>query len=266
MRANHRSVPSARSTSRRYRVATPSGVDRLSIACGREHAGVERLGDALAGHRVDDVGGVAREQHPAVREPRGVERRRDGPGAVRAVGLGAGTEDVAQLRAVDDLAPLRRELLARARTAAGIAQHAEADVGAAAAEREDPRVPGQEVGVEQHPHPGVVDAAEVLAERVPGAELGRRRARPVGVEHAAHGGVVAVGGDHPLRGERGAVVEIDRDPVVVGDDMGDADAVAHRHAFVARAVDERGVELGPGHHTGVFAVARQRELDLPPAR
>ena len=65
---------------------------------------------------------------------------------------------------------------------------------------EDPRVPGQEVGVEQHPHPAVVDAAEVLAERVPGAELGRGRARSVGVEHAAHGGVVAVGGDDPLRG------------------------------------------------------------------
>ena len=55
-------------------------------------------------------------------------------------------------------------------------------------------------------------------------------------------------------------------PSCVGDDVGDADAVAHGHAFVARAVDEGGVELGPGHHTGVLAVARQRELDLPPAR
>ena len=77
---------------------------------------------------------------------------------------------------------------------------------------------------------------------------------------------MAVGGDHPLRRQRGAVVEIDRDPVAVGDDVGDADAVADGHTFVAGAVDEGGVELGPGHHTGVFAVARQRELDLPPAR
>ena len=172
MRANHKSVPSARldvaAIPHGDAVGSGPALDRVR----REQAGVERLGDALAGHRVDDVRGVACEQHPAVREPRGVERRGNGPGAVGAVGFGAWAEDGAQLRAVDDLAPLRRELLARAYTAAGVAQHAEAHVGASATEREDPRVPGQEVGVEQHPHPAVVDAAEVLAERVPGAELG----------------------------------------------------------------------------------------------
>ena len=38
----------------------PAAADRL----GGEHAGLERLRDALTGHRVDDAGGVADEQHP----------------------------------------------------------------------------------------------------------------------------------------------------------------------------------------------------------
>ena len=187
-------------------VAAVPGGDTLrsGVALDRvrgEHAGVERLRDSLARHRVDDVRGVAREQDATVREACGVEGRGDRPRAVCAVGLGSRPEDVAQLRAVHDLAPLRGELLAGSRAASCVAQHPEAHVGAPATHREHPRVPGEELGVEQHPHPTVVDAAEVLAKRVPRAELGRRCARSVAVDHAADGGVMTVRGDHPLRSE-----------------------------------------------------------------
>ena len=77
-------------------------------------------------------------------------------------------------------------------------QHAEADVRAAVRHREDPRVPGEQVLLEQDPQPLVVDAVEVLARRVPRPEI----ARLVGMQLPAHGGPVAVGRDEMARFDR----------------------------------------------------------------
>ncbi len=89
------------------------------------------------------------------------------------VGLRVLAEDPAHTRACDHVAPQRGELLA-ARDV--VPQHPEADVGATVAEREHPRVPGEEVALEEHPEARVVDTAEVLPERVPRAEI-RERSR-----------------------------------------------------------------------------------------
>ena len=94
-RANHRSVPSARVDV----ASVPSGDTlRSGVALDRvrgEDAGLERLRDPFAGHRVNDVRRIAREQDTTSREARGVEGRGDRPRAVRAVGLGSRPEDVA---------------------------------------------------------------------------------------------------------------------------------------------------------------------------
>ena len=200
--ANRRSVPSARSTSRRYRAATAAAWRDVRDRARREHAGLERLRDAFAGHRVDDVRGVAGEQHAAVREARGGRTTRGSAtrGACRRARR-RGPRIVAQLRPVDDVAPLRGELLARSRAVSCVAQHAEADVGAPAADAGTPtrtRAAGR---------PRTAPTAGGRRRR--GSTGGTRatcrargRARGRGVEHAAHGGVVAVGGDDPRAAHR----------------------------------------------------------------
>ena len=67
-------------------------------------------------------------------------------------------------RSVEHVAPQLFEVTA---AAVRVAQHAVADVGAAAGKREHPRVTGQEVALEQHPQTPVAGVGEVLAGRVP---------------------------------------------------------------------------------------------------
>src|SRR5207302_10295422 len=85
----------------------------------------------------------------------------------------------------EQLPPTRVELLAGHARAA---KHAEPDVRATLGKREHPGVPGEQVGLEEHVEPGVVDATEVLPEGVPRAELGWSRRS----QAAPHKGIVAV--------------------------------------------------------------------------
>ena len=94
------------------------------------------------------------------------------------LGRGAfGAEDVAQHGTLEQFGPQLFELPAAATVGA---QHAVADVRAAVGQREHPRVAGEEVAFEEHPQPVVVHVGEVLAHRVPFAEVARR----VGLERA----------------------------------------------------------------------------------
>ncbi len=172
-----------------------------------------------------------------VRETVDVERRRDRPRAMCAVGLGVRAEDVAHHRTIEHVPPQRGEALAARHVVIGITQHAEAHVGATVTHGEHPGVAGEELGVEDHPEPRVVHPAEVLTERVPRAELGCRRVTRRGVvrcarragrgEQASHRGVVAVGRDHPAGGHRGSVVEFEIAPFVVGGGPGDSRTLTH---------------------------------------
>ena len=148
-----------------------------------------------------------------------VERRGDRPRAMCAVGLRVRTEDVAHHRTIEHVAPQRRESLAARRVVIGIAQHAEADVGATVTDGEHPRVAGEELGVEDHPETRVVHSAEVLAERVPRAEVASRRC--VGwrcVVGGERGVAPRSSGRRPRspNGRRaGSVVELEIDSLVV---------------------------------------------------
>ena len=75
-----------------------------------------------------------------------------------------------------ELAPLRGERLA-ARRRRRSRSTPKPTLARPSPTREHPRVAGEEVALEQHPQPAVVDAGEVLAERVP-ARRASRGARP----------------------------------------------------------------------------------------
>ena len=149
------------------------------------------------------------------------------------------------------------------------AQHAVADVRAAARQREHPRVAGQQVALEQHPQPVVVDVGEVLPHRVPLAEIARR----VGLERAAHGRPVPVGRDHVSGpgASRWPSAERSLDLVVVAARPSRPRTVlADVDAARPRASDERGVEIAPARDRRVaaaaVAVGGQRERHPAPGR
>ena len=140
----------------------------------------QRLADALAGERVGGGGGVADEQHPAAAVRVDLGRRGRGwarPGAV--LGSGVGPEHGGDVRA--------------ARGARGHSAFMSADgdrgrprwmpkptLTRAVGQRERPGVAGQEVGLEPHPQRSRArgpDAAEVLAEGVPLAQVAAARRR-----------------------------------------------------------------------------------------
>ncbi|GIU87180.1 MAG: hypothetical protein KatS3mg009_1695 [Acidimicrobiia bacterium] len=175
--------------------------------------------------------------------PRGTAR---GPSAARSAGRRATSGHE------------RLQLAARAPGA----QHAEPDVRAPAGQREHPRVPGQQVALEQHPQPRVVDVVEVPARGVPGAEVGGRTR----VQRAPHRRPVAVRGDDVARLDDLAGRGADLDAVGVGHDVLHGDAGADLGARVARERDERGVEPEARHHPRVLAVGGQRQRDAPSPR
>src|SRR5262249_22244205 len=147
-----------------------AGDDRF----GGEAAGEERLADALAGHHVGGHRRVTREQDALASERGGVDARRDRPRRMTALEDGGGTEGGAEVRAVEQAGP---EVLHVLDPPPAVAQHAEADVGPPAGQRERPRVPREEVGVEPHEEVATgraVDAPGVLAEGVPLAEVALR--------------------------------------------------------------------------------------------
>ncbi len=85
-------------------------------------------------------------------------------------------------------------------------------------------------------------------------------------EEPPDGGVVAVGGDDPP-GAHGAPVGQRRGDRVVGGFEGhDAGVLADLDAAFAGEVDERGVELEPGHHARVGPAGGERDHDLAPDR
>ncbi len=191
------------------------------------------------------------------------------PRAHGALGFGVRSERAADARSLDQAPPLRGERLARRPVVRS--QDTEPDVGAAdsilGTHGEHPRVAGEEVLLEQDPEPPVVDAAEVLAERVPAAER-RRRLRP---DQVTHRRPVAVGRDHEARGHVGAAFvgwggQRRDDGVVALLDRGHACALPHVDALRPRVRDQRGVELGAWDHSGVGAGGGQRHLDLAAGR
>ena len=180
----------------------------------------------------------------------GIGHARCGPSGSASI-----AEDPAHARAREDVAPQRRELLAAGDV---VAEHAEADVGAAAADREHPRVAREEVALEEHPEAGVVDAAEVLAERVPRAEVGDVG----GLRVRAVAGWRSSGRRRRRATARRTAVPSSRvastaSGVVVTELQ--ADTVADFDAPTARQQHERGIELAARHHSGVLAVVGQRE-------
>ena len=127
------------------------------------------------------------EQHAPVGETRRVVARRDRP---RAHGLGRRASARRGCRATTAGRGARATAALRSLATPAVgAQHAVADVRAAAGQREHPRVPGEEIALEEHPEPVVVDVGEVLAHRVPFAEIAGR----VRLERAADRRPVAVG-------------------------------------------------------------------------
>ena len=146
--ANRRSRPSARLTARRY--ARGHGFGSPPPRSPRLRARRSRS-PARSPRRSAD-----RPRRP--RRPRTARARsRAGPGrsasgsARRArarSGVARRAEDVAHRRSREELGPELLELAPRSPVGA---EHAVADVGAAARQREHPRVPGQEVALEQHP-------------------------------------------------------------------------------------------------------------------
>ena len=172
---------------------------------------------------------------------------------MRRLGLGGGPEHPSHARTLEQLPPTGVELLAgHARTA----QHAEPDVRAAFGQREHPRVAGEQVGLEEHIEPRIVDAAEVLPEGVPRAELGWGRRS----QAAPHKGIVAVRRDEKARAYRVTLGHRGRDglAVAVHVDPADSNAVAHLDARPPGSIDDGGVELDARHDRGVIAVVRQR--------
>ena len=236
--------------------------------------GLERLRDPLTGHRVDDVGGVADEQRAPVREPPAVVAGGNGPGAHRALGLGVGPEGAAQMRSVGERAPLRGERLTARGVGVPVPEDAEADVGAAVADGEHPRVAGEEVLFEQDPEAAVVDAGEVLAERVParstsrrstsGSEVGAVVARAA--EQLAGGGVVPVGGHDPPRRYDAAVSECRAVLVPVLLERGHRRVLAELDTVRPGVLDERGIELDARHDARVRAVDGKGHDHFAPGR
>ncbi len=168
---------------------------------------------------------------------------------------------------VDDVGAgqqLDPELLHVLHPARAVAQHAEADVHAAAGQRERPRVAGNEVGLE--PHVQLMrrrsgDVAGVLAKTVPLTEV----AGLVRADRLAHGAPHAVGGDHVASvdlealGHHGHVVVVFVEPF-------EAVAVADVRASLAGQLHQRVVELQPWRHRRVRAGLGQRDDDLAAAR
>ena len=173
------------------------------------------------------------------------------------VGLGVLAEDPAHTRARDDVAPQRGELLA-ARDV--VAQHAETDVGATVDRPGTPTRTREEIALEEHPEAPVVDAAEVLAERVPRAEI--CGARGAGLRAGVSSRSSGRRPRRPSSRDAGAVVEGRDERVGCRFERSDARAVAHVDASPAREEHERGVELASRDHARVLTVVGQREHDL----
>ena len=126
----------------------PGGLDGL----GGEDAALQRLGDALARHRVGGGGGVAHEQRPPGRRgPPG----RSGPGWATPCGcrLRRGARARAPRATWGRASSSRPRALHVGHAAPVGAQDAEADVDLAAGQRERPGVAGQQVGLEPDPQP-----------------------------------------------------------------------------------------------------------------
>ena len=176
--------------------SSPAVEDRL----GREHAGEQRLADALAGQRVGGRRGVADEQRTAAAERCPVDAGRDRPGLVGRLGPGVGAEHRPR-RGAGRAAPAtaascpaatcrrRREDAEarrwRGRRAAGTTRRSRA-AGRARTTRTAARPAGP------------VDVGEVLAERVPLAEVARLAEPELLAQRRPH----AVGGDDVARRRR----------------------------------------------------------------
>ena len=157
-----------------------------------------------------------------------------GHAADRVARVCVAAEDRAQSRSGEHVGP---ELLELA-SVPPVPQHAEADVRAATRHREDPRVPGEQVLLEQDPQPFVVDTFEVLARRVPRPEI----ARLVGMQLPPHGGPVAVGRDQMARLDRDVACAPHLHTVGADRELFEGRALAHVDTGLGQQREQRGVQ------------------------
>ena len=250
--ANRRSRPSSLLHVVAVAVRDVDGSSAASDGVRGEHPGLERLGDPLARHRVDDRCGVAHVEHAAVGEPCRIERGGDRPRSVRVLGLGALAEHVAHAGTREQVGPEMMQVLpGHARSA----QHAEPDVRAAVRQREDPRVSREQVALEEHPLTSVLDATEVLAERVPRPEI----AFAVGLAQAAHRRPVPIGGGDERGVECGPVVELGPHAPRSDVQCRERASFADVDSPAAGVRHELCIEIEAGDNDRVPAVGRHRE-------
>ena len=194
------------------------------------------------------IGSVAAAASPT----KSVRRRRqdhvvhagwDRPRPVGRLGLRVGAEHGRDVGARQQLGPQLLHLL-DAGDLAAVALDPEADVGAAAGERERPGVAGRR-SASNHTNSSFAargpTCGEVLAEGVPLAQVAGRRRAQVLAQRRPH----AVGADRVAGGDAADAVHVEHHSVglLLGTRAGVA--VVDLHARAAGDVEQRGVELRP---------------------